>query len=381
MPAQQEQRTIATVNTDRDIDRPRPRQGREALRPVPGPNIMTQQQALLPASAEINNQDLPAAAEGLCPTDLQRSRQSLDSSVSQNTRASYRSAWKTFEQWAQARAALAMPASPALNAAYLSHLAEERHLSVATVRLHRAATAAIHKAQGHQAPTDNEGVRRVLKGIARAHGRAAKQAKPLTAGAPAAVRAIAPTRRPLADAKKQESAERASWRARLDLALLSVLRDGLLALRGRGAHLGRCGAARQWDRPNQRPAVQDLPRGLGRNPLHWGPSPARPSRTSDQPRSCWTDTPGLRAITPPDRTESARRGKGRRPWRGVHPTQRPCEHGPGPDENRRRASSIDDRGPVEGLENDGVVHPRVKLGPGPCGQVLPREEKSDNHLT
>ena len=35
-------------------------------------------------------------------------------------------------------------------------------------------------------------------------------------------------RHPLGDGKKQESAQRASWRGRLDLALLSVLRDGLL---------------------------------------------------------------------------------------------------------------------------------------------------------
>ena len=49
-----------------------------------------------------------------------------------------------------------MLASPALIAAYLSHLAEDRHLSVATVRLHRAALAAIHKSNGHQDPTDNE---------------------------------------------------------------------------------------------------------------------------------------------------------------------------------------------------------------------------------
>ena len=71
---------------------------------------MTQQQALLPANAEPDNQDLLTIPEGLGPTDVQRIRQSLDSSVSENTRASYRSAWKTFERWAQARAALAMPA-------------------------------------------------------------------------------------------------------------------------------------------------------------------------------------------------------------------------------------------------------------------------------
>ncbi|MCY4365907.1 MAG: phage integrase N-terminal SAM-like domain-containing protein [Chloroflexi bacterium] len=164
---------------------------------------MTQQQALLPVNISLNQQDLPAIPEGLGPTDLQRIRQSLDSSVSENTRANYRSAWKTFERWAQARAALAMPASPTLIAAYLSHLAEERRLSVATIRLHRAAIAAIYKAQGHEDPTDNEGVRRVMKGIARAHGRAAKQAKPLTAEALAAVRATAPSGAPWETARSR----------------------------------------------------------------------------------------------------------------------------------------------------------------------------------
>ena len=189
---------------------------------------MTQQNPLLPASIYPAAQDLPTATDGLGPTDVQRIGQFLDDSASENTRASYRSAWKTFTQWTQARAALAMPASPALVAAYLSHLVEERRFSVATVRLHRAALAAVHKTNGHADPTDNEGVRRVLKGIARVHGRAARQARPLTAEALAAVRATAPNRRPLGDGKKQESADRASWRARMDLALLSVLRDGLL---------------------------------------------------------------------------------------------------------------------------------------------------------
>ena len=35
---------------------------------------MTQQHDLLPANAEINNQDLPAIPEGLGPTDIQRIR-------------------------------------------------------------------------------------------------------------------------------------------------------------------------------------------------------------------------------------------------------------------------------------------------------------------
>ena len=99
---------------------------------------------------------------------------------------------------------------------------------MATVRLHKATLAAMHRAHGHPDPTDNEGVRWVLQGIARAHGRPQRQARPLTAEALAAVRATARSQHPLEDGKRRESAERASWRARVTVALLSVLRDELL---------------------------------------------------------------------------------------------------------------------------------------------------------
>ena len=152
---------------------------------------------LLPVSQGSDKNRPPAPTKDLTSTDVQRIGRFLDGSASENTRASYRSAWKTFTQWAGSRAALAMPASPALVAAYLSHLAEERRLSVATVRLHRAALAAIHKATGHEDPTDNEGVRRLLQGISRAHGRAQRQARPLTAEVLAAVKTTASGRRSL----------------------------------------------------------------------------------------------------------------------------------------------------------------------------------------
>ena len=119
------------------------------------------QNSLLPAPQN-PGESLPPAAAGRTGTDLARLRRSLDSSVSDNTRAMYNSAWRGFETWAQARGDLAMPASPPLVAAYLAWLAEERRLSVATIRLHKAA--------GHPDPTDNEGVSRIMQGIARAHG-------------------------------------------------------------------------------------------------------------------------------------------------------------------------------------------------------------------
>ena len=125
------------------------------------------------------------------------------------------------------------PPSPAtatgLTSADLAHLAEELRLPVATVRPYKAGLAAVHKAAGHADPTDNEPVRQIMKGIARAHRKVQKQARPLTAEVLATIKATAGIKRPFGGrGKGLESAQRSSWRARLDLALLNTLRDGLM---------------------------------------------------------------------------------------------------------------------------------------------------------
>ena len=76
-----------------------------------------------------------------------------------------------------------LPASPELVAAFLAELAEEGK-SVDTLRLTKSALAAVHRSTGHQDPTDNEGVRKVMAGIARVNGRRQRQAKSLTAERP-----------------------------------------------------------------------------------------------------------------------------------------------------------------------------------------------------
>ena len=63
------------------------------------------------------------ATQGLIREDFKRIQEVLDHIVSANTRAMYRSAWTTFDDWTSARAVLGLPASPALVAAYLSHRA------------------------------------------------------------------------------------------------------------------------------------------------------------------------------------------------------------------------------------------------------------------
>ena len=73
-----------------------------------------------------------------------------------------------------------------------------------------------------------EGVRKVMAGIARVNGHPQRQAKPLTETALAAVKATAmQPRRHQGRAVRAESAWDARRRGQVDIALLSVLRDGL----------------------------------------------------------------------------------------------------------------------------------------------------------
>ena len=181
---------------------------------------------------------------------MARIRRAPESATSANTRRAYAQAWRRFEVWVKARGhGHPLPATPDLVAAFLTELAEEGK-SVATLRLTKSALAKVHRSAGHQDPTDNEGVRQVLAGLARDNAKPQRQAKPLTAEALAAVKATAKApRQHQGRARRGESARDAERRGRVDIALLSVLRDGLLrrseaaALRWGDVELQEDGAA------------------------------------------------------------------------------------------------------------------------------------------
>ena len=155
-------------------------------------------------------------------------RRSLEISTSANTRRAYNQAWRRFVVWAEARSVPALPATSDLVAAFLAEMAEEGK-SVATLRLTKSALAKVHRSSGHPDPTDNEGVKQVLVGLARDNAKPQRQAKPLTETALAAVKATAKTpRQHQGRAGRAENAFDARWRGEVDIALLSVLRDGLL---------------------------------------------------------------------------------------------------------------------------------------------------------
>ena len=171
----------------------------------------------------------PAAVTGLTDADNRRIAQALHHSRSPNTRAAYAHAWRRFAAWTQGRGAPPLPAAPERVAAYLTGLADVHRLSVATIRLHRFAIGAAHRSAGLDDPTAHEGVRRVLAGLARANARPQRQARGLTAGALAAIRATARIpRRSQGRAGRLETSGVADRRGLVDIALASTLRDGLL---------------------------------------------------------------------------------------------------------------------------------------------------------
>jgi hypothetical protein len=81
---------------------------------------MARQNPLLPVPQDSTETLPPATAAGLTGGDLRRIRSSPAHSVSDNTRAAYSSAWRSFQAWTDA-----LPASPQLVAAYLTHLVDD----------------------------------------------------------------------------------------------------------------------------------------------------------------------------------------------------------------------------------------------------------------
>lgn len=164
--------------------------------------------------------------QGALPAELAaRVQLALADGVPANTRKAYRSAWARFERWAAAHGLPALPAPAGSLAAYLEAIVSGGG-TLATARLHRAAVNKAHDLAGHARPDTHE-VAPLLKALTRSHGAAQRQAAPLTAEALAAIRATAHRPRK-ARAGALETAGAAAARGDLDIAIASVMRDGLL---------------------------------------------------------------------------------------------------------------------------------------------------------
>jgi len=114
---------------------------------------------------------------GVVPSpSLEQVREYIRASKAENTLRGYRSDWREFCSWCEARELCALPASPESVAAYLAACAGR--LKVGSIQRRMNAIAEAHKAVGLESPTHHAMVANTMKGIRRTKGTAAVQKAP-----------------------------------------------------------------------------------------------------------------------------------------------------------------------------------------------------------
>ena len=167
-----------------------------------------------------------SAAAGLSTTDAARIRKALDQARADATRRSYAGHWARWTAWAAGRSIDPKPADPAVVAAWLTERAAAG-AGMATIKVMRSALSAFHLEAGLPDPTASAGVKRVMAGLSRMYNKPQRQARGLTRECLAAIQATAHFPRALPSGRL-ENAVHAAARARLDVALVAVMRDGML---------------------------------------------------------------------------------------------------------------------------------------------------------
>lgn len=104
----------------------------------------------------------------------------LAAEKSSNTREAYASDFRDFSEWCGRVDETPLPASPLVVARYLAQLADAGR-KVSTIERRVAAIRYLHKAAGHEPPTNAEGVKAVLRGIRRRIGTRPVRKAPATA--------------------------------------------------------------------------------------------------------------------------------------------------------------------------------------------------------
>ena len=150
----------------------------------------------------------------------------LDQSLAPTTRANYRAQWKQWEEFATENGYPVFPADPVHVADWITQRAANGR-KPGTIRMGLAAVSAAHREVNLPNPTEDAGVRATMRGITRIVGRAQKQAAGLTAASLAAIRATACVPR-IGRGGSLETAATAEARGLVDIALISLMRDGML---------------------------------------------------------------------------------------------------------------------------------------------------------
>ena len=150
-------------------------------------------------------------------------------SWSPNTRRVYVAGWNHFTSWCIEHQCAGPPSAAADVDHYIEHLVETEGKTLATAHLRLAAIAAAHRLGGHPDPTSWPLVKATMKRLGREYGKPRKQANGLTNERLAAVKATARIQRVhQGKRRRKETESQAAIRAAVDLALMEVMRDGLL---------------------------------------------------------------------------------------------------------------------------------------------------------
>ena len=177
---------------------------------------------------------LPLALPPEAPTTSADVDQLVDAkaearSWSPNTRRVYVAGWNHFTSWCIEHRCAGLPSTAADVGRYIEHLVETEGKTLATARLRLASIAAAHRLGGHPDPTSRPLVKATMKRLGREYGKPRKQANGLTNERLAAVKATARIQRVhQGKRRRKETESQAAMRAAVDVALLEVMRDGLL---------------------------------------------------------------------------------------------------------------------------------------------------------
>ena len=144
---------------------------------------------------------------------------SLEAVLSDNTRRTYDTQWRVFDDWCDQVGLLsALPAEPLTVARYLAARAGSG-ASIATLRLAASAISKAHEWAKLESPCRDPGVRASLKGWGRRLAKPQRQSGALTADVLAVIRltAVQPRKR----GRGMETPEQAAERAKFDVALVA----------------------------------------------------------------------------------------------------------------------------------------------------------------
>ena len=171
-----------------------------------GHQIVAQEPAQLP--------ELAAADRGVAD--------SLEAVLSENTRRTYDTQWRTFDDWCGEVALRSLPAELLTVARYLAVRAGSG-ASIATLRLATSAISKAHEWAKLESPCRDPGVRASLKGWGRRLAKPQRQSGALTADVLAVIRltAVQPRRR----GRGFEMPEQAAELGKFDVALVAALSD------------------------------------------------------------------------------------------------------------------------------------------------------------